>query len=82
MRHGFEHACLEPALGLLVDSFFATLKTEEVRDFPYQTRAQARRCVFDYLEVSYNRRRRPSSLGFQSPAAFKKQAALNRLSLK
>lgn len=50
--------CLENALA---ESFFATLKTEEVRDQPYETRARARRCVFDYLEVFYNRQRRHSS---------------------
>jgi putative transposase len=57
--------CLENALA---ESFFATLKTGEVQDEPYETREQARRCVFDYLEVFYNRQRRHSSLGFQSPA--------------
>ena len=68
--------CLENAVA---ESFFATLKTEEVRDYPYETRAQARSCVFDYLEVFYNRQRRHSSLGFQSPAAFE-EATLNQVS--
>lgn len=63
--------CLENAVA---ESFFATLKTEEVQGQPYETRAQARRCVFDYLEVFYNRQRRHSSLGFQSPVKFEKQA--------
>ena len=62
--------CLKNAVA---ESFFATLKTEEVQDYPYETRAQAKRCVFDYLEVFYNRQRRHSSLGFQSPAAFEQQ---------
>ena len=66
--------CLENAVA---ESFFATLKTEEVQDQPYETRAQARRYVFDYLEVFYNRQRRHSSLGFKSPAAFE-AAMLNR----
>ena len=63
--------CLENAVA---ESFFATLKTEEVQDKPYETKAQARRCVFDYLEVFYNRQRRHSSLGFQSPATFEERA--------
>lgn len=72
--------CLENALA---ESFFATLKTEEVQDQPYETRAQARRCVFDYLEVFYNRQRRHSSLDFQSPVKFEEQAAtLNQVSSK
>lgn len=62
--------CLENAVA---ESFFATLKTEEVRGYPYQTRSQARRCIFDYLEVFYNRQRRHSSLGFQSPVMFEDQ---------
>ena len=63
--------CLENAVA---ESFFATLKTEEVQDYPYENRSQARRCVFDYLEVFYNRQRKHSSLGFQSPAKFEEQA--------
>ena len=64
--------CLENAIA---ESFFATLKTEEAQEKPYQTRAQARRCVFDYLEVFYNRQRRHSRLGFHSPARFEELAA-------
>jgi transposase InsO family protein len=64
--------CLENAVA---ESFFSTLKTEEVRGQPYETRAQAKRCIFDYLEVFYNRQRRHSSLGFQSPASFEALAA-------
>lgn len=71
--------CLENAV---VESFFATLKAEEVQDYPYETRAQARRCVFDYLEVFYNRQRKHSSLGLQSPAAFEEATTLNQVSLK
>jgi transposase InsO family protein len=43
-------------------------RQKAVQDEPYETRAQARRCVFDYLGVFYNRQRKHSSLGFQSPA--------------
>ena len=63
--------CLENAVA---ESFFATLKTEAVQQQPYATRAQAKGCVFDYLEVFYNRQRRHSSLGFQSPVKFEEQA--------
>lgn len=72
--------CLKNALA---ESFFATLKSEGVQNQPYKTRAQARCCVFDYLEVFYNRQRRHSSLGFQSPARFEEQVlTLNRMSIK
>ena len=63
--------CLENAVA---ESFFATLKTEEVQDQSYESKAQARLCVFDYLEVFYNRQRRHSSLGFLSPTKFEEQA--------
>ena len=63
--------CLENAVA---ESFFATFKTEEVQDLPYESKAQARLCIFDYLEVFYNRQRRHSSLDFLSPTKFEEQA--------
>jgi len=53
-----------------VESFFGTLKQELVFHERYATRAQARQSIFDYIERFYNRRRRHSSLGYLSPAAF------------
>jgi transposase InsO family protein len=38
--------------------------------FPYQTIEQARACIFEYLEVFYNRQRLHSFLGYRSPMAF------------
>lgn len=61
----------------LAESFFATLKCEEVQT--YSSRDVARRYLFDYLETFYNRRRRHSSLGFLSPAAFEELEATRRL---
>jgi transposase InsO family protein len=54
----------------VMESFWATLKTEEVYRTPYATRAQARQRLFDYIEVFYNRQRRHSALGYLSPEAF------------
>ena len=54
----------------VVESFFATLKTEEVDGKTYRTRAEARASVFGYIEGFYNRRRRHSTLGFESPQRF------------
>jgi putative transposase len=56
----------------VVESFFATLKTEEVQDANYQTRQQARTSLFSYLEGFYNSRRRHSSLGLLSPNDFER----------
>ncbi len=52
-----------------MESFFNSLKNERVFHEDYLTREQAKRDLFDYLEVFYNRRRRHSALNYQSPAA-------------
>jgi transposase InsO family protein len=54
----------------VAESFFATLKTELIHHEKFRTREQARVAVFDYIEVFYNRRRRHSHLGYQSPEEF------------
>jgi putative transposase len=54
----------------VAESFFATLKGELVDRQPWPTRAAARRAIFDYVEVFYNRRRRHSTLRYLSPAAY------------
>ena len=54
----------------MAESFFGTLKAELVPDDGWPTRAAARRAVFEWIVVFYNRRRRHSALGYQSPVAF------------
>ena len=58
----------------VVESFFATLKTELVYGVSWPTRAAARIAVFEYIEVFYNRRRLHSSLGYRPPVEY--EAAL------
>lgn len=58
----------------MMESFFATLKTECVLE-RYATRQQARQSVFDYIEMWYNRQRRHSALGYLSPKQFEQLAA-------
>ena len=53
-----------------MESFFHTLKTEQVHHQHYETRAAARADLFEYVEVFYNRQRRHSHLGYRSPAEF------------
>ena len=53
-----------------MESFFATLKTEQVHHCAYQTRDEARRDLFYYIEAFYNRNRLHSSLGYLSPEAY------------
>jgi transposase InsO family protein len=55
----------------VMESFFGTLKTE--LDEPLATRAVARRELFEYIEVFYNRQRLHSTLGYMSPAAYEQQ---------
>jgi putative transposase len=52
------------------ESFFNSLKNERVHGTRYATRQAAAADVFDYIEVFYNRTRRHSTLGYQSPSQF------------
>jgi putative transposase len=56
-----------------MESFFSTLKGECVERFTFQTRAQARQTIFEYVECFYNRQRRHSTLNYLSPAAYEQQ---------
>lgn len=60
----------------VVESFFASLKTELIYRRQFQTRQQAHSEIFTYLEGFYNRRRRHSALGYLSPLEFERQASL------
>ena len=64
----------------VMESFFATLKTECI-DRRYATRQEARACIFDYIEVWYNRRRRHSSLEYLSPEAYERRYARDKLTV-
>jgi transposase InsO family protein len=78
-QHGIEGSmsrkgdCWDNAVA---ESFFATLEWELIQDSDWHTHEEARRAVFDYIEVWYNRQRRHSSLGYRSPADFERQLAL------
>jgi putative transposase len=55
----------------VVESFFSTLKVELAGYGRHETRQEAYRALFDHLRF-YNRQRRHSTLGYQSPAEFEK----------
>jgi putative transposase len=57
----------------VVESFFSTLKTELVHRTAFADRRQAHSALFDYIETFYNARRRHSTLGYISPAAFERK---------
>jgi transposase InsO family protein len=50
-----------------MESFFHTLKTELVHHRQYNTRAEARRDIFAFIEGFYNRTRLHSAIGYISP---------------
>ena len=60
----------------VAESFFHTLKNELSDKIPFRTRDEARREVFDYIEVFYNRKRRHSTLGYVSPAEYEEKQAV------
>lgn len=55
-----------------MESLIGTLKTECIT-YRFATHAQARRVIFEYIEVWYNRQRLHSSLDYLSPAEFERQ---------
>ncbi len=59
-----------------VESFFGTLKRELVYHRHYATREDAKRDIFEYIEVFYNRKRRHSTLGYNSPAEYEARTAV------
>jgi len=54
----------------VAESFFATLKEELVYRLVLPTREAARRAIFEFIEVFYNRIRMHSSLGYLTPAEY------------
>lgn len=56
-----------------MESFFHSLKVEQVHHDDYRTRQEARSVIFDYIEVFYNRQRRHSYLGYQSPVNYEEK---------
>jgi putative transposase len=53
-----------------MESFYASVKKELVHYEDYQTRAEARVSIFEYIETFYNPKRRHSSLGYLAPQEF------------
>ncbi|KAA8994247.1 IS3 family transposase [Affinibrenneria salicis] len=58
----------------VMESFCHTLKTELMQGKAFSSREQAMNALFDYIEVFYNRRRRHSTLGYQTPVHYEMAA--------
>ncbi|MFM7671990.1 MAG: IS3 family transposase [Bacteroidota bacterium] len=61
------------------ESFMKTLKYEEVYRTEYRDIAHARKCIREFLERTYNKRRLHSALGYKSPAAFESAATARKV---
>lgn len=57
----------------VAESFFATLEHELLTERDFPSRQAARRAIFEFIEVWYNRERRHSSLGYVSPAEYEQR---------
>ena len=57
----------------VMESFFSRLKVELVYAENFKTTEQAYQGLFEYIELFYNRVRRHSSLGYQSPAKYEEE---------
>jgi putative transposase len=66
----WDNACAE--------SFFSTLKIEEVLKRKYKTKSEARQSIFRYIAVYYNRRRSHSFLDYMSPEEYEKFMYYNK----
>jgi transposase InsO family protein len=50
-----------------IESFFKTLKVERIHRMRYESRAQAKLDIVDWIEGFYNRQRIHSSIGYKTP---------------
>ncbi|SRR5713226_2916274 len=57
----------------VVESFFSNLKNELIWHRTFQTRDEARRAIFDYIECFYNRNRLHQTLDYVSPVRYEEQ---------
>ena len=57
----------------VAESFFHTLKIELIYRMKFKTREEAKRKIFEYVEMYYNRKRAHSTLGYLSPFEYEKQ---------
>ncbi len=58
----------------VMESFFHSLKVEQVHHDDYRTRDEARSVIFDYIEIFYNRQRKHSTIGYLSPNVFEERS--------
>jgi len=62
----------------VAESFFHTLKVELIHRMKFRTREEAKRKIFEYVEMYYNTKRAHSTLGYLSPFEYERQAILSK----
>ena len=65
----------------MCESFFATLECELLDRRKFDSRAEARLAVFEFIEGWYNPHRRHSSIGYESPMSYERKHAARMVSL-
>ncbi len=54
----------------MTESFFASMKNEELFHNHFNTREEAFSFIFEYIDIFYNRQRLHSSLGYKTPEEY------------
>jgi transposase InsO family protein len=76
-EHGIVQSLSRPGQcwdNAVAESFFATLKEELLYRGVWPTRDAAKRAIFEYVEVFYNRQRMHSTLDYLTPVEYEAKA--------
>ena len=57
------------------ETFFATLKKELIYRSKYKNKEEAKKAIFEYIEIWHNRNRIHSSIGYMTPVQFEESLA-------